>query len=736
MEDPPGLSLTQYIGLGSVFPGPQYLFDNILVSAVGRLVRLRVIPSGETHFIDQPGITSFISALATNPTHGLLAFSGRSASSPIVYVYAVEQDCDLASVPPVLKAALRGGPPLEHSCLAISRDGEFVAAVGSCLEYQVNVWRTGTEAKVVFEEKQSVGLGCSMMSFNPLDSAQLCFSGERGVEFWEIVEEYGRVTVGKRRAELGQQQQENVVVSHLWQLDSVVVLVMAQGVLVKVDAKSGKVLHRGVENEDEEDEEEGDDGLIPSNITTAVHIAEHIIVACSDHTLRWLDAVTLQETASATFVPANEIAGAPPVFCHATLSASCTYMLGCSNEGEIYVVNTAPGELGDEDRTAQLGEPIMSLHVGPVLGLAPLYQGNGHLVASVGMDGKLRVWDVDPDAVQRQYDLVLATRLAPGLCCVEANPNSSFLAVGSTEGELLTVTIRFHEESGSEPDGAGMCSASVVAAKKAFDDAVGCVQFNRAATQVLATCKLTKEALIYDVQGNMLNLSTIICLSSPPSAGCWTNLNTLVFACDDKCFSASTSTEISKSFTDPIELEATEVPNESVEGEDFPLLGVCAVDPEGHGFARFTAKTNKLVFSDGTEVTFDKGITFARPVGRNMLALGGVSGAVKLMRVNAGKDGAHVDAEATLENVVQSAVTSVCYIPKGNMVIVADFDGGLAVYSVHGKLRYRSCTAWFTLSHRFYVQYSTGGCILSVKQDISSCGGSPRHDRLSGLSFS
>ena len=613
--------------------------------------------------------------MATNPTKGLLAFSGRSSCSPTVFVYQVPQDVDLASSPPTLLAALRAGPRLEHSCLAISRDGNFIAAVGSCLDFEVTVWKICTGSKVEFEEEGDCRLpgGCSSVSFNPLDGSHLCFSGDHGIAFWEVSEEYGRVSVKKVKAEEG--EWSGGWRSHLWQLDGKVLCLNNGGDVVKFNAKDGKVLAV-----------EGDSEVSDFFATAIVHIAEQVLVSCTDSSLRWLDAMTLKETFRQEFIPSSTtmIPRAPPVLCHATLSASCKYMLGRSNDGEIYVVSTAVGEAQEEERKAQMGEPIMSLHEGPVLGLAPVYQGNAHLVASVGVDGKLRVWDIEPDSVQRQYDLLCAGNLAEGLCCIDANPSSPFLAVGSSYGDLLLVGVTV--ESGEGGDSNSACSVWVAAAKRAFKEAVATVRFNPQATQLLVTCKLAQEALVYDVEQAELRLTRIISLQQAATAGCWLDAETAGFACGSLLCSAKVNgPAFSSAEKLPCEVKTVQNCEEAKEGEG-SFLGMCGVEPKSQSFVGFSAKKKELVFANGEVLEFDKGITHASYHGKGILAVGGISGGIQLLQVESGRP--KTSRTLSINSVLQSAVTSICFIPKGNMLVVSDYDGGVSVYSIKGKYIY------------------------------------------------
>ena len=388
-----------------------------------------------------------LSALASGG--GLLAVSAREPSTAVHVL-------DAASGALVCKLS-EGGPELEVAQLALSRDGSRCAAVGAHFARELVVWSLSGGrclGRAALEED------CLCLSFSPLDDSVLCSSGRRSVSFWQVREtgtgwaivllsRYApaasvNVTTSAATAAAAATPAVEGFLGHAWTRENHVVAVARDGSLVKLDPHSSIVLkslssgayeHRSV----------------------AV-ILDALLVGCADGQVRWLRDSSWGEAAALRVAPANV------AVTELALDASCRSCVCSCADGSTAVFETDPSLAASGDGAARSLRALSAGHVGPALGVAPVFSvaERTALVATVGADGSLRVWDAheassQPLAVLLVDDALAAAEAAappessgesgaaPAAVAVPlavaSSPRSPFLAVGTSGGHLLTVLV-------------------------------------------------------------------------------------------------------------------------------------------------------------------------------------------------------------------------------------------------------------------------------------------------------
>uniref|UniRef100_A0A8C5HYB1 Cilia- and flagella-associated protein 43 n=1 Tax=Gouania willdenowi TaxID=441366 RepID=A0A8C5HYB1_GOUWI len=117
-----------------------------------------------------------VGALTTNSSRGIFAFSEQKLNPPIfVYSYPKLQ----------LNSQLKGdGIYLDYTCVTLSNDGPYLAAVSFLPDHCITVWNWETAELICAQP--NAGKDIVSLVFNPLNWLQLCALGTTSLTVWNI----------------------------------------------------------------------------------------------------------------------------------------------------------------------------------------------------------------------------------------------------------------------------------------------------------------------------------------------------------------------------------------------------------------------------------------------------------------------------------------------------------------------------------------------------------------------
>ncbi|XP_028325420.1 cilia- and flagella-associated protein 43 isoform X2 [Gouania willdenowi] len=116
-----------------------------------------------------------VGALTTNSSRGIFAFSEQKLNPPIfVYSYPKLQ----------LNSQLKGTAKLDYTCVTLSNDGPYLAAVSFLPDHCITVWNWETAELICAQP--NAGKDIVSLVFNPLNWLQLCALGTTSLTVWNI----------------------------------------------------------------------------------------------------------------------------------------------------------------------------------------------------------------------------------------------------------------------------------------------------------------------------------------------------------------------------------------------------------------------------------------------------------------------------------------------------------------------------------------------------------------------
>ncbi|GBG33692.1 Cilia- and flagella-associated protein 43 [Hondaea fermentalgiana] len=371
-----------------------------------------------------------ITALCTGPK-GTYAYS-RPAERPAVVVRALDDKAES-------NFELANGAELAHAALAFARDGTRLAAVGAELSRELVIWDLRCPDKSILARKE-LHTDLDKVSFCPLDANYLACAGPGGLRLLNIAETSKSHELHESTCETLSQ---SPVSDFAWSKDGQLLVLTAQHIL-RVDPRSGQVIKQ-VEND--------------CKAITIRAIKGFLLMGTEDGSLLWTSESTFAVIHSATPCVSGFVADPYDLSSPQTDEASAlrspivalrlndnfTKVLVITSRGDRFVVSThIPTDGGNADF-----ELISSAHADAVLAMAPVLtgpRGSPGLLASIGQDSSLRIWDATSDSrvplaqtIIRDSAEELSTRRK--LTSLASSTHAPFLAVGTKCGLVLVIQV-------------------------------------------------------------------------------------------------------------------------------------------------------------------------------------------------------------------------------------------------------------------------------------------------------
>lgn len=168
---------------------------------------------GDAHskvLVGEGQITSF----ATLSKDNIIAYSEIYSSSVKIVRWASSSGL----VTPIAKLPVIGD--LSIIALSFSADGLYLAALGDLPEHQITIWDWRAQKQIISAPN---GSPADFLSFNPMDSKQLCTSGKNGqIRFWDLkigFKKYTMTSILGAKSPFDTFEEANKIQLNPWQLD-------------------------------------------------------------------------------------------------------------------------------------------------------------------------------------------------------------------------------------------------------------------------------------------------------------------------------------------------------------------------------------------------------------------------------------------------------------------------------------------------------------------------------------
>lgn len=369
-----------------------------------------------------------ISAIASNWATRSIAYAPVE-NNPAIQIYSYPDKR--------LMATLTEGTDLEYAAIDFSRDGSRVLGIGKLTDYKICVWDVATEKKIEGCDTE-MPFGCSFGSFDPSNADRFCTGGENGFIFWEVDRsldepalKYALCAVegGSHESE-EESAAHNQFTSHFWTADGSCYCGNTLGEIILFE-KGSSTAKVAVKLDDK--------GVVA---TSLILTKDCLIVARSDGGLQWLSLENL-EVQQTTNLPDGP-KGASRISCIVP-SPFYEKMAVGTVDGTLHAV--ALGLEEGEDVTPPELTLLSNYHSGPVLGMCVCTASERSMLATAGIDGTVRLWDMQSynSLVVKSFGVGSGENAVPDVVtCMDNRGDEPLLAIGSSSGvtRLLVVTSK------------------------------------------------------------------------------------------------------------------------------------------------------------------------------------------------------------------------------------------------------------------------------------------------------
>ncbi|KAF0699827.1 Aste57867_9603 [Aphanomyces stellatus] len=427
--------------------------EHTTLTKCGNLLKFSSIVTNSQHFL-QRAKPSRITAFAANVKVSEIALAACEENAEIcIYSFPEKKFRGKLKHPSGLSTVF------EYYMLRFSRCGTRLLSIGSHDANQVCVWDVD-KFELLEGCQASVPRRVAFASFNPLSADAFVTGSDESVTFWRVCKGqrgfcFSHVD-GALSHDASREQRvladvtginehhpndqaddplekRHQYVCHCWDKTSGVLVANQLGEILTFDATTGAI--RGLVT------------LSRTLVATAMLLtAEHVVVAFSDGTLRWLAADGDWTLAQAVSLP-------PPATVAAVASSpSFTVLVVGTTQGALYELKACVDAVDDDDKTSAATvvapSPLGLCHSGAVLALAVLIPGGGTtndaVVVSGGVSGLLHVWTVvgcRAVVALDLGDLFDKASSPPAITSVAARYLDPIVLVGDASGRLRIVCL-------------------------------------------------------------------------------------------------------------------------------------------------------------------------------------------------------------------------------------------------------------------------------------------------------
>ena len=318
----------------------------------------------------------------------LLAYAERGLN-PLVHLYDASMMAE--------KAVIEGAADFDVACIAFSRDGGLMASVSSLPNRKLRLWdvaRTDDEGRCApaLLVEHEVDFDPAFLSFNPLESLQLCASGGGSLCFFHLEKADVFYSV---RAVPCKLDGDFLTASlrphcHCWMPASIVYVGCVGGEALALHTYTGEAVKSA----------SGAPAVIVTDdaapITAVAATKHHVTFFTQVGAALWythaVDASTGSAAPGAASLVHEEALGMAEVRCVAFEQGCSAFLAGLADGSVVRVVNTPSDEAGAPPAVARSISKELDAHAGAIVRLEAL-PGGTHVVTA-GADGTLRVWGV------------------------------------------------------------------------------------------------------------------------------------------------------------------------------------------------------------------------------------------------------------------------------------------------------------------------------------------------------
>ena len=671
-----------------------------------------------------------VSAFTVNAFKGIVAFAPRTSPPPIHVLKLPENE---------IFCSLVGGARLEYEKLALSRRADCICAVSGITEnrlYVYNVRGANIMAMAELPGTNIAPFANDFISMNPGNSQMVCSGGKHGIAFWKVktlandtkisvikaasiavdglrdseheAEEFEDTRNQGDASNTGIHSTDNNFIAHSWGTENQVFAANLVAMIAEFDAIEGVLRRRIVVQE-----------LSSLVISTLVVLTEHLVVACSDGSCRWLHTHKmgtveftsgLGSTHGDTTVSIPDSSKAILACCP---SPSYNNILFVTRGGNTHLLSI---ESIYEGAAPELATCLLESHSDPVTGICETKLGPFHTSHTVtaSIDGTIRLWDttmtqrgryhfwseVSTDSARTSDATSVgdtAHNMIP-ITAIASSPHHPLLGIGLAPGTMYFM----HLDSVGGGDVSDPIEIVPLTSLQLYKHPVTIIAFHPTEMIVAVASGLEEGTYIIDVNPNSKHVFNVITYAVPSGdtvSLTWHDKRLLIFMSSGSvAYLDIPDLDNVTSNLDPLEpsqtiildnkpLQTTPV---NVNSQEVYLYAVVPGLPHVVGY-ELKSKVLEIVFQN-PEKPHTKGLLCLHVCDDGTkLATGDADGTLVVWQFCDGADGRKLDIVAVFPRVHDGAIICVRFIHSGNAVCSAGLDSAVFVFSLTETTSMKSC---------------------------------------------